>query len=321
MENAWEEVITFWELLIDAEYERRQINIDNVCKYWIDILDDYMGWILPNELVVVGADTGKGKSEIAYKIAITNAKRGKKILLFALEWDLNEVALRYLQQTINEVKKIKTIDFRFNRKKDHQLYVDHIVQWLEKEERIKNLLIFKKKQVPTMETLSKMIEQMKDWVDMIIIDHLHYIQFASSSQEIEEIGKVMRQVKQITDTIKKPIIIMSHLRKRNKKDDPTEQDLYGSSNIAKEANTIIMITGMENQNIEWLVDNWVVHDNRYAWTKIIVEKSRTWLPVPSNFATVYDLDRKDYINDFSSLITEESKAKKSDSLSLSDLWS
>jgi replicative DNA helicase len=105
-----------------------------------------------------------------------------------------------------------------------------------------------------MDLLANMINFMKDDVDMIIIDHLHYIQFPTASLEIEEIGKVMRQVKQITDVLKKPIIVMSHLRKRKKSEDPTEQDLYGSSNIAKEANTIILLTRLENQYVEKLVD-------------------------------------------------------------------
>lgn len=320
MGNAREEVITFADLLVDAECERRKVNLDTVCKYWIEILDRYMGGILPNELVVVGADTGMGKSEVAYKIAITNAQRGKKVLLFALEWDLNEVALRYMQKTISELYPLKTIDFRFNRKKEHAKYVDQIVEWLEWVDRVKNLLIFKKQQVPTMELLADMIEQMKDWVDMIIIDHLHYIQFGNASQEIEEIGKVMRQVKQITDTIKKPIIIMSHLRKRKKELDPTEQDLYWSSNIAKEANTIILLTRMENNHVEKLVDNWVQDDLRYAGTKIIVEKSRTGLAVPTKFSAVYDLDRKDYVDELAEIIPDESRAKRSDALDAVKIW-
>jgi Mrp family chromosome partitioning ATPase len=35
--------------------------------------------------VVIGAESGVGKSEIAYNIAITNAQRNKKVLLLSLE--------------------------------------------------------------------------------------------------------------------------------------------------------------------------------------------------------------------------------------------
>jgi 3-phosphoglycerate kinase len=153
---------------------------------------------------------------------------------------------------------------------------------------------------------------MKDDVDMIVIDHLHYIQFSSASQEIEEIWKVMRQVKQITDTIKKPIVIMSHLRKRKKDADPTEQDLYWSSNIAKEANTILLVTRIETQNVEKIADGKIAMTDNLSWTKIIVEKSRTGLAVPSKFALLYDLDRKDYVAKSWNLITRESRASKED---------
>ena len=55
----------------------------------------------------------------------------------------------------------------------------------------------------------------------------------------------MRELKTITDIIKKPILLVGHLRKKTtdqkKKTDPDLNDLYGSSNIAKEATTILFI--------------------------------------------------------------------------------
>ena len=113
---------------------------------------------------------------------------------------------------------------------------------------------------------------------------------------------------------------MSHLRKRKKELDPTEQDLYWSSNIAKEANTIILLTRMENNHVEKLVDNWVQDDLRYAGTKIIVEKSRTGLAVPTKFSAVYDLDRKDYVDELAEIIPDESRAKRSDALDAVKIW-
>jgi len=55
----------------------------------------------------------------------------------------------------------------------------------------------------------------------------------------------MRELKTITDIIKKPILLVSHLRKKTtdakKKSEPDLNDLYGSSNIAKEATTILFV--------------------------------------------------------------------------------
>jgi len=45
----------------------------------------------------------------------------------------------------------------------------------------------------------------------------------------------MRELKTVTDIIKKPIVLVSHLRKKDqratKDKDPEISDLYGSSNI------------------------------------------------------------------------------------------
>jgi len=55
--NKFEHVINYNDLMIDAIWTRRKIDAANICKYWISILDKYLGWILNNELVVVWADT------------------------------------------------------------------------------------------------------------------------------------------------------------------------------------------------------------------------------------------------------------------------
>jgi replicative DNA helicase len=92
----------------------------------------------------------------------------------------------------------------------------------------KNLFIFNKKEIPSMEFVRELILTMKDNVDLIIIDHLHYIHMDADT-ETREIGRIMRELKIITDIIKKPIVLISHMRKRpnkEKDEDPTLNDLY-----------------------------------------------------------------------------------------------
>lgn len=302
-------VINFRDLLEQTASERQQIDIDNICKYGIGVLDNYLWWILPSELVVIWADTGCWKSELAYSIAIENAKRWKKILLFSLEWDINEIALRYMQREIAAVKKVKTIDYRFNLKdfkQDELMILEELM-----DSRAENLMIFKKNEIPTLEFISEMIDTYKDYADMFIIDHINYIEFPSKQNEIEAIWKVMRKLKTITDIIKKPVVLMSHLRKRRKDLDPTEQDLYWSSNIAKEATTIILINKMD---LSW---NDIAHSKdakRYSWTKLIASKSRAWLPTVSKFACVYDRWWKCYVDERSHLLNSESEASLDDKI-------
>jgi len=308
---------TFGNVLNDAKIERRKLNIHNVCRYGIRVLDQYLGGILPSELVVIWADTWVGKSEIAYTMATHNANRGKKVLLFALEWDVNEVALRFMQKWIAETgTHIKTVEYRFNLdKKIYQVEDDVIAAT---NENIKNnLMVFNKEEVPSLKFIKDIIEQAQDDIDMIIIDHLHYIHL-SREDELREIGEIMRTLKTVSDIVKKPIILISHIRKKdnkNKERDPEVADLYGSSNIGKEATTVLLISRISaaSAGVVWVELPEHELDKRYFGTKIIVAKSRVWFP-RSAFGLIYDLQSKKYMDKFQGLMENESWAKEDDKI-------
>lgn len=309
--NSTDHVMNLYELVIDYEKERSSIKIDEICKYWVPELDSFLGGIWASELVVIWAQTWVWKSDMAYTIAETNAKRWKKVLLFALEGDLSEIASRRLQREISIVEPINTISFRFNTNPTHKDYTTMVIQGIEIEREkwrhwMENVIIFKKRDIPTFDFISELIDLYRDTVDMIIVDHLNYIEFWDRKNEIEEISKVMRRLKIITDTIKKPVVLVSHMRKPDKERDPTLYDLYWSSNIAKEATTILLLSRCEASyldNREWY--------NDIVWTKIQIAKSRAWLPVPSYFAMDYSLRKKKFIK---WKLLEESKAKPTDKI-------
>lgn len=172
---------------------------------------------------------------------------------------------------------INTISYRFNLDKSIYKLEDKILHNLNSEVK-KNLLIFNKIEIPALDFIRRIIEKSKDDVDLIVIDHLHYI-YLDRDEELRQVGEIMRTLKNITDNIKKPIVLISHLRKKGngvKERDPEMADLYGSSNIGKEATTVLLINrmraadtcavGVELPSAEL--------DKRYCGTKIIVAKSR-----------------------------------------------
>lgn len=77
----------------------------------------------------------------------------------------------------------------------------------------------------------------------------------------------MRELKTITDIIKKPIILMTHVRKRERKSmeekELTNDDIYGSSNVAKEATTILFIMSIEKHQIPDCPSQ-IIQDERYS---------------------------------------------------------
>jgi len=297
--------ITFGDLLVEAQEERASISLDNMCKYWIDILDDYLWWIGNSELVLVWAYTGVGKSDIAYNIALTNASRGKKVLMFTLEWDIYEMAYRYLQRGINKDwgTNVSTTDYRFNITDN----TDRETKIISSTDQgiLDNILVFKKSKIPNVDELIKYITEFRDSADMIVIDHLHYLDLSSWGSEQQELGRVMRALKTTTDIIRKPIVLVSHLRNNKDKDkDPTIFDFHGSSNIGKEGTTAILLKRIDKNRIESCLTHNLCDNPRYAGTKLIVDKSRIGLP-HAEFNLVYDLWQKHYEDKYSEITMNE----------------
>jgi replicative DNA helicase len=137
------------------------------------------------------------------------------------------------------------VQYRFNLDKSIYHVEDKVIAEMNSDVK-SNLFIFNKIEIPTLNFLKQIIEKAKDNVDMIIIDHLHYI-YLERDEELRQIGEIMRTLKTISDIIKKPIILISHLRKKTnntKEREPSIDDLYGSSNIGKEATTVLLLNKM-----------------------------------------------------------------------------
>lgn len=300
------EIKTFNNLLVDTITKRQARDYRLACSYWIEILDKYLGWILDNELVVVWAQTWIWKSEIAYNISITNARKWHKVLLLALEWDIQEIALRYLQNKIAKKTHLNTAEYRFNIK-DYNKYENEALSETEKLLR-QNLHVYDKSEIPGLDKVKQLIEENHEKYDMIVIDHLHYINFENPAQENAEIWKAMRTLKQITDQINKPIVLMSHLRKAKEDHDPTIYDLYWSSNIWKEATTCLLLT---REKIESWYEEEIQDDKRYSNTKCLVVKNRIGVPY-WEFEMIFDKVEKEYLKDYQRLKEESSELSEDD---------
>jgi len=280
------------EIMID---ERKARNIDNICKYGIQILDEYLWGILENELVVIWAGSWVWKTELAWQVAITNAMRWKKVALLSLEWDVGEISYRYFQREINKKRKKDFLwwpEYRLNLtnvEKEEQKVLKEIPKEL-----IENLKIFDKSFIPDREKLLRLLEEECDNVDMFVIDHLHYLDYGAD--ERNGITEIVRWIKEMTEIIKVPVVLISHLRRDFDKNWklPTKSDLHWSSNIEKNANTVILIaSNTENEELIEFDNPW--QSAYLRWTRLVVDKNRTWMPVPAIFDATFDIRTKEYL--------------------------
>lgn len=303
IENSNDFYTSFDELLIEAEQERRTFTPDRMLTYGIPLLDKISLGIFPHDLSVIWADTWVGKSELAYNIAVENAKRWKKVLLFALEWNINEIAWRYTQRMLaSNGVPVSTPEYRIHTSQDIAENVDAAINITHDEGRWNNLRIFNKKTAATIWFIEEMIRTTTEYFDLFIIDHLHYIEYADNQTENQEIAKVMRTLQRTTGEVKRPIVLVWHLRKRNWNEDPTKYDLHWSSNIPKEATSVILLTPMDKFDNNTFSSVNPQNPSRYSGTKIILDKSRAWMPAPTKISEIYDLHEKRYIPERSEMI-------------------
>lgn len=299
---------SFVQISKETIEKRRLRNVNNICKYWLSILDDYLWWIVENELVIIAAWSWIWKTDLSCNIAITNAMRWKKVALLSLEWDVWEITYRYFQREINKSRMkwfwwkelIRWPEYRLNLK-DVEKEEEEVLNNIPKE--MDNLFIFDKTYIPDRKKLLELMKNNYQHVDMFVIDHLHYLDFWEN--EYSWISEIVKWIKEMTEIMEKPVVLVSHLNRKyfEQKRLPWKNDLHWSSNIEKNANTIILLSpDLNNEYVEKLDDSKYLRP-----TKIIVDKNRTWMPVPAIFDTAYDLRTKEYSkrNDLNTISVDE----------------
>jgi len=250
---------------------RGNIDASKLCDYGIKPLNDAMVAIAPNELIVIAAASGYGKTELSLAISRHNAMNGKKVAHYHLEGGYIEAIQRMkwrdicdLYYSIDEYRS-QGIELDFRKwslnKNVHPLLsrIESLVYANLKEKLKGNLYLYDRPEGLTCDDfLVSLLEfnnlktafgdtqvqsrKMGFELDLIIIDHLQYFSLENEKDEIQEVTKIMKEAKRITDFYGIPIILVSHLRKLPRQHGmPDKEDIYGTGNIHKIANTCIII--------------------------------------------------------------------------------
>lgn len=235
--------------LVDAN-EIRKRNISRVLDYNISYLDDELLGIHPNDIVIIMAATGAGKTTLGSILASNAAKSGSRVAFFALEAYQNEIEIRDLYRAIITMAK-EAGDYRgwmtqqmWVKKgiKELDKFVQPCIEHLQKK--LKSMFTFYRTASFGQEDVEREFIALKGKVDLIVLDHIHYIDTdGNENQALKNITKAIRDCGQRLDI---PVIVIAHIRKRgtnanNKQMMPVSDDLHGSSDIAKMATVIISV--------------------------------------------------------------------------------
>jgi replicative DNA helicase len=203
----------------------------------IQVVDDVFGGILPNDIVLLGAKTGVGKTALASKVALHNTMLGKKIYMYALEAEPEEIQMRILYERLvskarafNPRKKYNFKHWRLGRYEELNTYYDECLSELNNFE---NLYIYYRKQEFGIDEFIKLTMSVKNDADLIIIDHIHYFDGVNENEALSEAIKKIRDISLLTGV---PVVILAHLRKSQGNEFklvPNLDDFHGSSDLSK----------------------------------------------------------------------------------------
>ena len=204
-------------------------------------LNTVFGGIFDTTLLVIGADTGCGKSELCGEIALNCMKQGKKVAYFDFENDKGDFILRNACREIG-IKTGKSFSIMKAKKEGVS---DELYKAMAEVGDIcdKKLLMFNNKKIPNIYEFNNFLSHIKEWgVDVVFVDHIHYFNFDRPEAQHQQITALMEKLRDLGRSDNIPVIVASHLKQRQGNKSPTNYDLFGSSNIAKIATDVILLS-------------------------------------------------------------------------------
>jgi replicative DNA helicase len=241
---------SFKERLVGERAERKEIGA-RALPFYHAFLDDYLRCILPNDLILIGAETGAGKTELARHIAASNARAGKRVFYFALEAEHREIERRTKYAEIAQAVirggvrvpgGINYIDWYRGSLEPYLHEIDVEVDEI-LAEKYATLHTYYRGSKFGHEQLTRILLAIQDQADLIVVDHLHYIDIDDDNENrgFKTLVKAMRDV---AIAIGRPILLVAHLRKSDrtrKRIVPDKEDFHGSSDIIKIATDCVLL--------------------------------------------------------------------------------
>jgi len=258
------------------EIEERENAKDGLLSFGVQYLDDAMLGIGKNDLILVGARSGAGKTALCCNIALANVLAGKRVHFIALEAEMYEIERRIKYQLFakafydskDEFYKLKQkLQYMNEEEKQKLAHLENIFQekinyqnWRYGEylkthhtfegaattafiNKAQNLFTFYKTNDFNVSTFAMKVLECEDDTDLIIVDHVHYFDYDDDKENssIKEIAKTARKLALENG---KPILLVSHLRKRDRNADeacPGLEEFHGSSDLYKIATKAITL--------------------------------------------------------------------------------
>lgn len=288
--------IPFAEVINRAMTELDATNPEDILSFGYEWMDEKMTGIFPGDLILVGGESGTGKTTFATNIVYKSARK-HRCSIFALEDRLNNYGINAVYFELGRVRRAKGLkNYPWNAYRRNEI-TDPNYQELRATavERLNdtgksNIHFADVKVQMNIDMLEAAIdEQTALGTKLFLIDHLHYFDLsAGDSTKADYIEQLMVRLKGIQNRTGASIILIAHYRKMNGQK-PTLDSFKDSIAIVHNSNYVINLwRDRSSGNLD---------DDEFSTrfqTKIMVPKSRN----PNGEFTV-DVTFDPGANDFS----------------------
>ncbi len=235
---------TFIEKITDAteDLERKYQNQDDYSLYiGLTKLDDITCGLHNQELTIIGARPGVGKTTFALQIAQNIASKSKEVLFVSLE--MSDAQL--IQKMIARTGNVQSYRMRKGTLEDTDWF--KIVKASEELAKLKFNITTKIRNVQQLEILAKKLKN-QNKLGLLIIDYIQLLRNADKFNNREqEVADISRRLKLLSLELEIPIIALCQLNRNASRNEPTLADLRESGSLEQDADNILFLY-KENEN-------------------------------------------------------------------------
>jgi len=209
-------------------------------SFGLDRLDVELKGAGKGDLIVFAGKPSMGKSVSILQMACATAKAGKRVLIFSLEMEKEQVAAR-MMSCISGVDYSKVLT-GLNCSKGDLIGIKRAATVVEESDSI----IFDKgdQNMAYIESHSK-IENERHKVDLIAVDYYQLIECPEQKDELRKLEYVSRRLKQLAKVVGCPVVTGAQLNNNDV--------VHGSTALGKDANILLRIVD-DGENSGYVVD-------------------------------------------------------------------
>lgn len=191
----------------------------------------------PNDLIIIGARPGMGKTCFVMQLMLNASRMGKKILFFSLEMSTLQISKRF----VSNIAAIEN-DLLFNPNVYTERILTSNIQNAVNEFSRLGIFIDDTSGISPqyIKSVSTKIKKIHN-IDAVIIDYLQLMQNKGYNKE-DEIAKISSSLKSLAKTLNVPVVVLSQLsrdvEKRGGEKIPNLSDLRYSGAIEQDADII-----------------------------------------------------------------------------------